>query len=50
MDINLKSKDIIKKQQEKYSSKEWAEYFNVILEYKIIPKYIKKLYTSGNTR
>lgn len=51
MDINLKSKDIIKKQKEKYSSEEWAEYFNVILNTKSYESILKNLIdqvTKGN--
>lgn len=43
MDINLKSKDIINKQLEKYSSGEWAEYFNVILNAKSYESILKNL-------
>ena len=51
MNIDLKSKDIIKKQQEKYSSGEWAEYFNVILNTKSYESILKNLIeqvTKGN--
>jgi hypothetical protein len=51
MDINLKSKDIIKKQLEKYSSREWEKYFNVILEtesYQSILKNLIHQVTQGN--
>ena len=51
MNIDLKSKDIINKQKEKYSSKEWAEYFNIILEtesYQSILKNLIDQVTKGN--
>ena len=51
MDINLKSKDIIKKQQLKYSSTAWAEYFDLILTsepYQSILKNLIDQATKGN--
>jgi len=43
MDINLKSKDIIKKQQLKYSSTAWAEYFDLILNSEPYQSILKNL-------